>query len=141
MGSDYQPSSMRMFEYQPPAELDQANPNQNQWYPLLPATDFCRVYKASVQVAAVNETLQVRVTIDGQVSIVQSFNATFGTIYHIYVNPYATDQTIRFHMTPTLNEVSHAFLCEGHNVMIEVRKTSAAGAGNLTGVASFGVLT
>jgi len=126
-----------MFELQEHTTLKQEAPVQNTWYELLPATELCRVYAAGINVEGANETLQVRITIDGKVSTPLDITCNHSTTYHILRLLDAITQVVTYNGIST---VIQAFLCEGKNVKIEVRKTTAAGAGNLTGICVYGVL-
>ena len=114
------------FEHQPDAHLAQENPVQNTWYTVLDVTRDCKVYAVTVLVWTTNETLEVRVTIDGQV-LVGSIAASHTTYYYVHHQLYAAALAID----------GNVFLLgkyapiEGRNVKVEVRKTTAAGSGIL----------
>ena len=132
-----------MFEYQPPAVLNQAAPVQNQWYDILLTTAYVRVYLIAVNVEDVNETLECQVIIDGETIDSTPFAATESTDYNVYLSPDAINRSALLLMgtLPGVEERRPAFVVEGHSVRVRVRKTTAAGAGNLTGIVIFGVLT
>lgn len=130
------------MEYQTPATLNQAAPVQNTWYTILDTTLYCRVWRIAVNVEDTNETLEVRITIDGEVIPSDGYNATHSTDYHIVLMPDAINRTDEIEFTSeTRMEYAQGFLIEGHSVKVEVRKTTAAGVGNLTGIVMYGVLT
>jgi hypothetical protein len=115
------------FEHQPDAHLVKESPVQNQWYPVLDAKD-CKIYAVTVLVWTTNETLEVRVTIDGQ-ALVGSVEATHTTYYYVHHNLYGSALVID----------GNVFLLgkyaplECRDIKVEVRKTTAAGSGNLEG--------
>jgi hypothetical protein len=118
------------FQHQPDAHLVQLNPVQNTWYTILDTTLNCRLYSVSVLVWGTNETLEVRVTIDGEV-LSGSLAATHTTYYYVHALLYAAGFAID----------GNAFLIgnytpfEGRSIKVEVRKTTAAGTGTLEGYA------
>lgn len=128
-----------MFEYQAPATLNQANPVQNTWYLILDTTKYVRLYGISVNIEDTNETLECRVTIDGETLGIAANAATHSTNYYAKFLPGAISRVNNLY----INEITFpykAFLLEGHSVKVEVRKTTAAGTGNLTGIVVYGVL-
>ncbi len=127
-----------IFEQQAPATLNKAVPVQNTWNQLLPATESCRVYALGINIEDANETLQVRITIDGIISTFIDITATHSTPYFIRREMNAITRTAGYAEQTT--PVMTAFLCEGKSVSIEIRKTTAAGAGNLTAICEYGVL-
>jgi len=114
------------FMHQPDAVLSQVEPVQNQWYTVLNSTRECRLYSFTVLVWTTNETLEVRITIDGVV-LLGSVEANHTTYYYVHHQLYAAGLAID----------SNIFLLgkyaplEGRNVKVEVRKTTAAGSGTL----------
>lgn len=142
----------RMFEYQAPAVLNQAAPVQNSWYWILgtgttggsitTSVEHCRVYKISVNVEDTNEDLELMIVIDGEtLGGVAGVTATHSTDYYGYIRPYAVPRTDHAFLDTTVNIPSLlAFVCEGHAVAVAVRKTTATGVGNLTGIVMYGVL-
>lgn len=127
-----------IFEYQPPATLNQAAPVQNTWYDILPATAHVRVYKVAVNVEDTNETLEVQAIIDGKTIAADDQACTHSTNYNAYVVPNAIGRVDQIALTTS--RVQEAIIFEGRSVQIQVRKTTAAGAGNLTAVVAYGVL-
>ncbi len=128
-----------MFEYQEPSVLNQANPNINEWYPLLPITLNAKVYAVAVNIEDNDETLDVRVTRDGEVESVTGFPATHSTEYYlIRVGAVsAIGRRADYWLNVIMPEIS--YFMEGLSTQIEVRKTTANGNGNLTGITVFGV--
>jgi len=128
-------------EYQEPAVLNQAGPVQNTWYEILPATDNARIYQIYVNIEDDDETLEVRMTIDGEV-LVGSNACTQSVSYSmdIFGDAITRTDSLEFDKVPADYVKMRAFLIEGKSVKIEVRKTTAAGSGNLTGIVMYGVI-
>ena len=114
------------FEHQPDAHLAQENPVQNTWYTVLNVTRDCKVYAVTVLVWTTNETLEVRVTVDGQV-LVGSIAASHTTYYYVHHQLYAEALAIDGNVF-LLGKYSPL---EGRSIKVEVRKTTAAGSGTL----------
>lgn len=132
---------MAIWEYQPPSTLDQAAPVQNNWYDVLPETDNCRVYIATVNIEDVNETLGVQILVDGETIEANTLAATHSTDYTAWLLGNAIDQTDRVGLLTFAQArgANRAYLIEGRSIQIQARKTTAAGAGDLTGIATFAV--
>lgn len=121
------------FELQEDATLAQAPPVQNTWYTILDTTLNVRIYGVDIKVEDDNETLQVRITVDGQTKT-GSKACTADTSYDVRF-PYTggvliIDSTIRMDYS--------TFMIEGRSVKIEIRKTTATGTGTLRGRAQYG---
>ena len=129
-----------MFEYQAPATLNQASPVQNTWYDILATTGKVKIYQISVNIEDANEDLEVQAVIDGQTVPAVSWTATHSTNYYIRFSTSAIARTINLYGDTNAGILYQVFGLEGHSVRIRVRKTSANGTGNLTGVVSYGVL-
>lgn len=125
------------YEYQDPAVLNQAAPVQNTWYTLLDTTNHCRIQVIGINVEDANETLDLKITVDGE-TINTAVAATHSTNYYPYVYVNAITQAPAISFPTTVN--ARAYIIEGHSVKVELRKTTAAGAGNLTGIVVYGVL-
>ena len=140
MGADYN-IGPRVFEYQAPAVLNQAAPIQNDWYVLLPTTLNCRVYKAVVNIEDTNETVEMEINIDGQTIQGNGFALVHSTSYYAVIEPNAITRIDLVDLFNDANIIRFlSFLCEGRSVQIRVRKTTAAGVGNLTGIVTYGIL-
>jgi len=119
-------------KHQADALLSQAAPVQNTWYTILAATPNVRVYGISVKVVTTGETLEVKMTIDGQ-TLTASFACLADTDYIYYLDLWATATS------PILMSAARGILypnggwIEGRSVKVEVRKTTNAGAGTLIG--------
>ena len=126
-------------EYQAPATLNQAAPVTDTWYVILDTTENGVIYQVSVNVEDANEDLEVRITIDGEVLTHSGWTANHSTTYYIYLFADAINRSDRlYHSTDFRLILYHAPL-GGHSVKVEVRKTTATGAGNLMGIVEYGV--
>ena len=131
-----------IWEYQTPATLNQATPVQNTWYTILETTNT-RIYGLAINVEDANETLEVRATVDGETINASALAATHSTEYMVHVWPRAITQVLAMYCnavtaTNLYQEGSH--ILEGKSVKLEIRKTTATGAGNLMAIASYGQL-
>lgn len=126
MGADYKHTVQ--WREQPVAVIDQAAPNINQWYPVLaPTVVYTRLFDIIAYVMAVGETLEVEVTINGLTWITPGVACGAGVVFRIIVSPsIASEITLQAwsQNVPYIDQY-------GHNVGVRVRKTTAAGAGNL----------
>jgi hypothetical protein len=121
------------FKHQPDATLVQAAPVQNTWYTILDTTLNCCLYSVTILVWTTGETLEVRVTIDGQI-LTGSVAATATTYYYVHLFLYAAGFAIDTNVFP----IGKYMPLEGRSVKVEVRKTTAAGTGTLEGRAIYG---
>ena len=116
------------------AMLSQAAPVQNTWYPVLATQSrTTRLYLITVAVGTANETLEVRILVDG-LTISGAVNATFGTAYSAYINYGISAESLS--LVAGGRDVT--YIVEGRNVSVDVRKTSATGAGALTAKVTYG---
>lgn len=129
-----------MFEYQTPGVLNQAAPVQNTYYPILPETKLVELWGISINIEDADETLQVRLTLDGEILLSQAFAATHSTNYFIRRSLDAINQMAGLTIAATAYDQYRGPFLEGHTTMVEVRKTTALGAGNLTGIVQYGIL-
>jgi len=138
MGADYHSGEL-IYEYQPPALLDQAAPIQNQWYTVLEETNV-RVYKAASTVMTVGENLEMQIHIDGELieGAATPVGAGVTFLAHLYANASTLLDFVFLSSIAGVNYYGPAFLVEGKEVKIEVRKTTAAGAGNLRAIVMWG---
>ena len=141
MGADYKPGK-GMFEYQAPAVLNQAGPNINQWYDILPETENVRIYRIGCGVLLANETLAVQILIDGQVIDGVGFVCAFGVDHYAYMYSAGIGRTDNIYLSNVVADEMHkAFMIEGRVVQVQMRKTTANGAGNLSGIVMYGQLS
>ncbi len=131
-------TNQMMYVSQIPATLNQPLPNQNEWYTLASITNGI-IYEASVNVEDANETIEAKYTIDGVVWGVGSIAATHSTKYYCRFQADGVNRIARIDISLTwLSTRASEF--QGKTVLIEVRKTTANGAGNLTGCVVHGKL-
>lgn len=116
-------------EQQPDITFQQLLPVMNTWYTILDTT-MARIMAFVFRVTAVGETLQLRITIDGQVYI-GTRAAAAGTGYWAIVDVVAFIAAV---YTSGAILVHRSMVAEGRAVKLEMRKTTAAGAGNLEAV-------
>ena len=140
MGADYKPSH-KPPQFDGNEDLNQAAPVQNTYYPIVNIVGPGRIYDALVRVDAVGETLEARLTIDG--TVYGSTTVACG----IGVNNRIIRTTIvgvlgvlcAFEINTVAATVDYGWLLEfKHGCLIEVRKTTANGAGNLRGRVLYG---
>jgi hypothetical protein len=105
--------------------VNQANPVQNTWYTALDTQLNCRINSIFLYVADTNETLEIKITIDG-ITLSASIAATFATYYGLGYN-YESIQLIS---TVVFQNYRGIFI-EGKSIKIEYRKTTAAGTGTI----------
>ena len=117
---------MLTFVHQLDAVLAQESPVQNTWYTVLETSRDCKVYGVTALVWTTNETIEVRVTIDGNV-LVGAVDATHTTYYYVHHKLYA--EGLAIDGNPFL--LGKYAPLEGRNIKIEIRKTTAAGSGTL----------
>jgi len=117
----------KTFIHQTDATLDQAAPAQNTWYTVLNTTINCRIISIAIKVADTGETLEIQLTVDGQVLTV-SQAAVANTWYNLLLD--ANNSSIYLSTADYMRQ--RAFLLEARSVKFEVRKTTAAGAGTIS---------
>jgi hypothetical protein len=112
---------------QPHSFLDQGTPVQNTWYTALDIAGSIRILSIKANVNTTGEDLELRLTIDGIAATLTQTAAAF-TTYFVSVNGNIANG---FNLSTTQNEQVRAFLIECRSLKIEVRKTTAAGVGNI----------
>lgn len=131
---------MGIFEYQEPATLDQAAPVNGTWYTILDTTEKCRIYGITVNIEDVNEDIEAKLTIDGKTIPAAATTLTHSTNYDINWDLDAINQAVALVFNNGTVTHHRAFLMECKSVKVEVRKVTAGGTGNLTGIVDYGVL-
>lgn len=117
------------------AMLNQPAAVQNTWYPILATQSrTTRIYLVTVAIGTANEILEVRILVDG-ITLTGSVNATFGTAYSAYINYGIAAESLS--LVAGGRDVT--YIVEGRNVSVDVRKTSALGAGALTAKVTYGL--
>ena len=120
------------LRHQADAILNQAAPVQNTWYPVLATQSrTTRIYLASIVVATADETLQMRILVDG-LTLSGALNATLGTVYRVEFNYGIAAESLVIGTTR-----DSTYIVEGRNVSVDVRKTSATGAGTLSAIVKY----
>jgi hypothetical protein len=114
------------FEQQPDATLSQLTPSKDQWYIVLDTKKNAKILAITVLVWTTGETLEVRVTIDGQV-LVGSVEAAATTYYYVHHQLYGSALLV----DANIFLPGHYAPLEGREVKVEVRKTTEAGTGTL----------
>lgn len=135
-----------IFEYQAPATLNQATPVNGTWYEIggtgyWATKKHVRIYGISVNIEDANEDIEVQITIDGETIAALATTCTHSTNYYCRLYPDAIDRVDEIDMDSSAVWTTYkSFVVEGKSVKIEVRKTSANGAGNLTAIVIYGML-
>ena len=110
----------RVFEHQPDAPLDEANPLNDTWYTVLDTTKRVRLIGISCRTgkttAGTVSAMQIKVTVDGQSLLGSASDPTENTVYFIR-NPSSPDLLLG-----TTDKTS-SFLLEGRNVKVEIKVT------------------
>ena len=116
-------SKIQMMQHQADAVLNQVAV-QNTWYTVLDAKNT-RIINIAWNETIANETIEVRLTVDGNV-LAGSHAATAATWYYITWDAI-TAQTLQINSVVTIH-VYKAFFLEGRSVKLEFRKTTNLGA-------------
>lgn len=119
-------------QVQAPITVTQIGAVQNTWYTLLPTTLNARIYTADFTITDTAESLEFRITIDGQIISWTEVTCNVGETWSLGLKFDATHNGL----TATKNgnwQAMRAYLIEGRSIKIEMRKTTANGTGNLTG--------
>lgn len=124
-----------ILSHQSDVDFSQAAPVQNTWYEMLDEVDI-RLIHLTVSVADTGETLEVKITVDGN-ELTGSVAAGIGNVYHVLLDSETVDGLTLVENTLFTDPQELTFILEGHSVKIEVRKTTANGAGTITGVVKY----
>lgn len=124
------------------ALLAQANPTQNTWYYALGNATVglrnVKIYAIAFHIATTGETLEIEVIVDG-ITVNGSVAAAAGTTYEptwAYSLISGDDFNI---VTAGSHSVYRAFLVEGREITVRVRKTTNNGVGTLYCQVLYGV--
>jgi hypothetical protein len=120
------------FQTQADALLSQATPVQNTWYTILDTVHYAKLFGIAIAVATTGETLEVRLTVDGNV-YTGSQVAVADTAYK--ANPYTAPTGT--YLLMTTSSIQNSNELEGRSLKVEVRKTTAAGTGTITGCVTY----
>lgn len=132
----YPYSDPKVWRLQDDATLDQPNPVQNTWYPVLVPTGNVRIYDIVVGLGpGANETCECELTVDDRVLPATGGNVVAGGEEHVVLEgcslvalPLLEARTV---VNTPLVWIGRGFLIEGGLVGVRVRKITAAGASNL----------
>lgn len=131
-------SKDRWNECQTPDTFTQANPTQDLWYTVLNITQPGTLEHIAFNVDTADESLEVRVTCDGVAKLTQRA-ATAGTIYYYMVNPASV--TIDSNTATVSTTQGRSFIRRFlYQCLIEVRKTTALGAGDIDVITHYDLL-
>lgn len=112
--------------------LDQVAPVQNTWYTVLDTTINVRLINLAINIQTTDEDLEVRLTYDNVTPEVCAYPAGAGAGTNLFIHPSvsANSATIQ-HAITTSFQYGRPYIGEYRSLKVEVRKTSANGAGNL----------
>jgi len=123
-------SVLPSYKHQSEEASSQAAPVQNTYYTILDTVLNCKLISVNVSVALAGEDLQVRITVDGNVYVSDAVAVGIGADFMV---EHAPTITALQKFTLTAVAVTNVpFLEEGRSVKVELRKTTAAGAGDLS---------
>ena len=126
------PHTKPVFKHQPDATLDQADPVQNTWYTIIDEKN-CQIIGISVTVLVADETLEVQFIVDGVTIPGAGSPVTAGTTMYVYLLVSTPTQAKILLSSTSAYGSYNAFIIEGRSVKVQIRKTTAAGNGNLQG--------
>lgn len=129
------------FKYQEAKIVNQENPTQNEYIELIDETGGIRVYQMAVLVEDTNETLQLNIEADGETIAGVPTVCTAGAAYNALLYPDPINNLSRVRLSTGAAELRKGFILEGHEVKIEVRKTTDDGNGDINGVIQWGKMT
>ena len=111
-------------------QVDQVGPVQNTWYPICNVNDAI-LTSISVYVMTVGETLECRITIDGEVWDGQTIAANAGTAYQVVMTRNGNVLYLYYVAGAATPAPDYYMGIRGQSIVVEVRKTTANGAGQL----------
>lgn len=100
--------------------------NQNTWYTVLDTTPNVGVRWFVFNMATADETIETRITIDGQTYTSTGANATAANNYEVVW--YGTTGASKTRFIDPINNYRGGYIFAGKSIKIEIRKTTAAGA-------------
>ena len=133
-------NSNPQYKYQT-SSLLQAAPVQNTDYTILDTTENCIIYQVAVNIEDTNETLDLTLTIDGETTITTGVACDHSNSYYLFKRANAITRVMDYTLiktAATATDDMSAYIIMGKSIKIEVSKTTAAGAGNLTGIVIYG---
>ena len=105
---------------------------QNTWYPVLDVSDALVRYVTIIKVGGVNETAEVRVTIDGNV-ILGTQVCVVGTLYYVFLDAEADTLSL----SAVVTRFGNGGDWFGNSVLVEMRQTSNPGPTSFDGFARY----
>jgi hypothetical protein len=123
-------------EHQAVATLDQAAPVNGTFYTVLDTTQNCRILIFAAEIATTGETIEGKITIDGNAITVTAAAFPADTPYWCIISADPGVGTFGPYWN-NAQQPQKAWLIEGRSVKLEVKKTTAAGVGNLKGLAVY----
>lgn len=120
------------LEVQPDASIVQSSPVQNTWYTVVDIIGSIRLSGIAVSIADTNETLEVKLTMDGN-SYTGSIAATAGTSYRVIPYVYAPGTGLLL----TSSTIINSNILESKSLKVEVRKTTEAGTGDMSATVQY----
>lgn len=120
-----------VFRHQPDIFVNTALPVINTWYTALAATSNVRLIGIYIYVATANESVEMRITVDGVViDPTAGVAINFGAWYSGHLT--SGQDELNIIACATVEPTTYrAFMLEGKNVRVEYRKTTANGANPL----------
>jgi hypothetical protein len=115
------------FKPHAPATLSQANPVQGTYYTILDTTENVRLHGIAASVASTNETIAIKITVNGRVWAGNA-TATAGTMYYFYLgmDGYA------WYSPSVIGAVLGGGTFESQGIKVEIAKTTNNGTGIIT---------
>ena len=110
------------------ALLDQTAPVQNTWYTVLNTAAFVRLYSVVFRVNTTGENLEVKLTMDGE-TVTHAIAAVADA--HNYLILYMRYDGWQTLVTATATSGGTLMVYDVRSLKVEIRKTSAAGAGTI----------
>ena len=123
--------AQKVFQHQPDAVLDQATPVQNTWYTILETTN-ARINQISITIQDTGEDLEAQITRDGELDpCVGAVAVVAGAVHRAYIGNYPGGSRTVVGPSGGAQLAMNSNSFEARSVKIQVRKTTAAGTGNL----------
>lgn len=139
-GADYDVSPLMATEHQAPELLDQPNPVNGTWYTVCNLTGPGECFDLGAAIMTVNETIEMQVTIDGV--LIPSWGgypgiagADAGGFFYCL----ASNLSDFCRLLAAATAANRRIVKWRTSFHVEVRKTTANGAGNLRGMVIWGL--
>jgi len=115
-------------EHKPGAYLNQSSPVQNTWYTVLDTTKNVRIIHIGYRVNTTGETLEMRLTLDGNV-FSNTINATAGSWYYVALDSLSTT-SLHINLVSEMMP-NRTFSGGSPKRQTRIRKTTASGTGSI----------